>query len=447
MGGPLYTFNKILSTIVFSQRLRQKWGIPVIPILWDGGDDHDLAEVDEVAWPKGDEGISRFHFGISEDGKCPAWMVQLSETMYSAWEEFLESVHPATEYRRQFTEWFSVLWRESHSWCDLFDRFWLRIFKHHPLLIVRPWETSFREMARTLMAAEVKNPFASMEAVANTTGGISNAGYKPQVHKKIGLCNFLYIDEERRRTVTFEDGLFKIEGRETPIRPDDLHKECLDHAERFSPNALLRPVVQDAILPNAASVLGPAEIAYHAQLEELYKHHSVWRSWIVPRLSITIATSGQTARMEELGLSWTDLKRDENELAKSLTSARKEDLALENLRHLGSHFRETHKTVIQLLRSGRKHLVEPTESQMNRIEKILGQIQDLLSREEAKRDSTRLGRIRGLKMNLLPEDHLQERTIGLPLLLCRHGFDWIDPLFENALSWNGESHYVITLGK
>ena len=447
LGGPLYTFSKILTAVVLSQKLREKWQIPVIPVLWDGGDDHDLGEMDEVAWPKGDDGIARFHFGIGDTGIRPAWMIQLTEKMHLAWEEFLDSAHPSTEYRGRFTDWYSSLWRESPSWCDLFDRFWLKIFEHHPLLIVRPWASPFRQMAGTLMAAEVENPQASMIAVADTTIELSKACYKPQVHKKMGLCNFLYIDGEGRRPVTYERDRFRIEGEDGLIACEDLHQECLEYPERFSPNALLRPVVQDAILPNAAVIVGPSEIAYHAQLKGLYQRHSVNRSWIVPRFSITIANSGQRKKMEELGLSWSDLKRDESEIAKNLASIGTEDQALEKLRTLDSQFHTAREVFIDLLRSGRQHLVEPAEAQMSRIEKILGQIQDLLLRDEAKRDATCLGRIRGLKTNLLPEGNLQERVYSLAWLVCRHGFDWIEPLLENTHSWDGESHYVITLGK
>lgn len=447
MGGPRYTFNKILSAIVFSQQLEVKWGIPVIPVLWDGGDDHDLAEVDEIAWPKGDEGISRFHFGISGEGAHPAWSIQLTNSMRQSWEQFLETVHPPTEYRQQFLEWTASLWGESHTWCDLFDRFWLKIFANYPLLIVRPWEALFRKMAREILSAEVEDPRTSMEAVAHTTTEVVQAGYKPQVHKRMGVCNFFYLEGQIRRSVTYEAGQFRIEGREEPVPQEELRQECTSHPEHFSPNALLRPVVQDAILPGAAVVLGPAEIAYHTQLKALYTHHSISHSWVIPRLSLTFMTAGQKERMEELGLSWTDLKRDEAELVKGLTSLESEDPVLVRLQALGEDLGETRRAVTSLLQTERPHLVEPSENQLDRMEKILHQVQDLLVRDTAKRDSIRHKRIRGLKTHLLPEDHLQERLYGLPVLLCRHGFDWIDPLVENALGWKGDSHFVITIGK
>jgi bacillithiol synthase len=446
LGGPLYTFSKILSAVSFSSQLRQEWKVPVIPILWDGGDDHDLGEVDDVVWPRGEEGISHFHFGIGEGGARPAWKVSLNEAMYQAWEKFLESVHPATEYRTQFNEWFSGLWHESYSWCDLFDRFWLRIFENHPLLIVRPWEMPFRKMARDVMAAEIADPTVSMEAVAETTARIATTGYKPQVHKKSGVCNFFFLQEEGRRSVTYEEGFFRIDGIEAPVPKHQLLEEYHHHPERFSPNALLRPVLQDAILPSAVSVLGPSEIAYHAQLQGLYLRHSTNRSWIIPRLSITFATSGQIARMEEMGLSWGDLKRDEAELAKNLTATVDEDPALVDLRGLVIQLQQTREKVIGHLREGRQHLIEPADSQLGRVEKTMHQIQDLLLRDAAKRDATRVARIRSLKINLLPEGNLQERIYGLPLLLCRHGFDWIESILENTSTLNGESHFVITLG-
>jgi uncharacterized protein YllA (UPF0747 family) len=77
--------------------------------------------------------------------------------------------------------------------------------------------------------------------------------------------------------------------------------------DRFSPNAALRPVVQDAILPTVASVLGPSELLYHAQIRDLYKHFGVFRPCLLPRPNAVLVDRRTERLMEKLRVSIDDL--------------------------------------------------------------------------------------------------------------------------------------------
>src|SRR5207247_11046987 len=50
--GPLYTVHKALSAIALARRLEQERGVPVVPVFWVAGDDHDFAEANH-AWVLG----------------------------------------------------------------------------------------------------------------------------------------------------------------------------------------------------------------------------------------------------------------------------------------------------------------------------------------------------------------------------------------------------------
>ena len=77
--------------------------------------------------------------------------------------------------------------------------------------------------------------------------------------------------------------------------PAALAAEAVDHPERFSPNVLLRPIVQDALFPTVCYVAGPSELAYLGQLRGVYEHFGVPMPIMYPRARATLIDSA-TAR-------------------------------------------------------------------------------------------------------------------------------------------------------
>lgn len=445
LGGPLYTFSKILTAVVLADRLREEWEIPVVPVLWDGGDDHDLPEIDQLIWNSLEKGNEAFHFGIAEKPGRPAWSVDLETEQLEALKGFLEGVQPQGDYGRNLIELVSSIWRESTTWCDFYDRFWLRVFENCPLLVIRPWERAFRELAVPILETEILLPDQSRLDIEASSEQLALAGYKPLIHKSPGTCPFFFIHEGQRLPVREVGGDLVVEGvLQKP--PDRFLQDYQAQPESLSPNATLRPVVQDAILPTGATVLGPSEIAYHAQLDRLYRRHGIPRAPIVPRLSMTIASHAQIHRMEETGLAWGDLQRDDRELMKRAAAAT-DDLSLAQARLLESQVQEARSGMIEHLQNDRKHLVDPVDSQFGRIEKTIQQIQDLIARDIARRDSIRLARIQNLKNTLYPDGDLQERIFSLAYFMGKFGQSWVESLIAESRTWDGKNHIVYIPGE
>ena len=442
LGGPLYTFAKIVSAIAFAERLQERWKVPVVPVLWDGGDDHDLAEVDHLHWPDLEGEPRKFHIDLSPFQGHSAWSVPLTSDMLSNLLGFIEEIHPETEFRKQTTEFICSTWADSRSWCDFFDRFWLRIFEKSPLLVIRPWDDGFRKAATRVLQEEVAHPEAFLADFERISEDLRDAGYKPHVHKKEGVCSFFRIEGGKRLSVNYWEGDFHIQEHEHPIPPEQMLAEYLDNPSLLSPNALVRPVVQDSILPTAVSVLGPGEIAYHAQIGAIYERHRVPRPWIVPRFSLSIASRNQAKHLEDLGISWLDLLRDDNELAKETVTSESLETALQILENLKTETDSAGALLRDLAIGAKSDMARGIESQFGKIKKTLSQVEDLVKRDETKRQSSTVSRLRRLKGNLRPDGELQERIYGLAPYLCRHGFDWIEDIMCAAADWDGKEHIL-----
>ncbi len=192
--------------------------------------------------------------------------------------------------------------------------------------------------------------------------------------------------------------------------------------ERLSPNALLRPVFQDAILPTAAYIGGPAEIAYFAQTGVLYQHILGRQTPVLPRLSATLITGREARTMEHDGIDLPDILRLPQEELTHRVGAR--NLPLEGKQKLhaaGSALTDELDALTAWMRSLDADLGRSADVAAGKMRYQLNRLRRLAARRELEQDASIRRRVGALYASVYPSGHLQERSVGAAAALARFG--------------------------
>src|SRR5690606_19546672 len=134
-------------------------------------------------------------------------------------------------------------------------------------------------------ARVINHPGHTSRLAARAGDALEAAGYHAQVVPQPDAVALFYM-RDARESLHYRDGRFEAGG--SSWTQAELLAELDTHPEHFSPNVLLRAVVQDTLLPTIAYVAGPSELAYLGQLREVYAFHETAMPLIVPRATATL---------------------------------------------------------------------------------------------------------------------------------------------------------------
>ncbi len=178
------------------------------------------------------------------------------------------------------------------------------------------------------------------------------------------------LENGQRQTLRRQNGNYIAGGRIIPAA------ELEARAEYLSPNALLRPVVQDYILPTIAYVGGPAELAYLAQSEVIYRELLGRQPVSLHRTGFTVLDSHSRKLMERYGLCLQDFFHGELELRQRIAArlvppelqslmTHTKDVAAGAIRRLSAELERFDPTLEKAAARSRRKM----EHQINKIER------------------------------------------------------------------------------
>ncbi len=418
LSGPSYTIFKALTAVRLVQELRAE-GISAVPIFWLASEDHDLAEVDHVWLFDQDIKASSISVANEVTNGGPVGEVVLRNVPFAEIREALGNLPFAEEVCDRLKRSYAP----GATFTCAFRNFLQDLLGSFGLLFLDPLAPSIREIARPFLAETAARVPELLEGVKARDRELAEGGYHSQVHLD-EASSLLFLLDGKRTPLRWKDGQFA--SREKTYRTEDLQ----DMAERLSPNALLRPVMQDYLLPTVAYVGGPAEVAYMAQSQVLYQKLLGRMPVIFPRNSFTLLDSRAEKLIERYGLSMPDLF-DHQEKVKSRIAAKLVP------RELADTFASLESSISTALSGLKKNLrsFDPTlEAAAQKSEaKMLYQLRhlsDKTARETLRRDE-RSGREANYLVDLVyPHRRLQERFYSIVPFLAKHGPDLPQRLFE-----------------
>jgi bacillithiol biosynthesis cysteine-adding enzyme BshC len=432
-GGPCYTLYKALTAIKLARQLTDQ-GIPAVPIFWLATEDHDLAETDHC-WLFG---LDRRPRRVSARVKGLTGQPVGSLVLDSVPLDELKATLDGLPYADDVVERVVAAYQPGRTMGEAFRALLSDLLGDRGLLFFDPLDPQIREIAAPFLLNAFERSDELSQAILARDAELKSAGYHSQVLVEPQSSLFLHLENGRRVALRRHDGAYFHDAHR--YAPGELEAD----PAALSPNALLRPVMQDYLLPTAAYIGGPAEVAYFAQSEVLYSRLLGRMPVAVPRSGFTLLDERAYAMLNRFDLTLLDCLQPEENVRERIAAK----LLPANLQRV---FDEAGTAVLQ----STEHLCatldafDPTLGAAMRKSAIKMQYQLDKNRSKAAREALRrekratenAAKLSGL---LYPERHLQERLYSFLPLLAWQGMDLIETLYENTYR-SCPDHLLMTL--
>ena len=414
-GGPAYTVYKAVTAVRLANELSAK-GVPAVPIFWLATEDHDFPEVAH-AWV-----FNAARQPIRLDVQAPAEFAGKARPVGG----IPVARFPMDELRRALNgfphceEVASAVEAAYHPGATLgaaFRALLKTLLGKLGLLVLDPLDPAVRAIGAPFMAEALSAATELKATLLERNREIIAAGYHAQVHLEPKTSLFFLLDKGERTTLRMKDAEF------VSLR---------DRAADVSPNALLRPVWQDYLLPTVAYAGGPAELAYLAQSSVMYERLLGRMPVVLSRCGFTLLDGRASKLLERFRLNLADTLVPEEALKARIAQAlipadlkaKFEDTSAAfgaRLDGLVASVNAFDPTLGAALSKGRAKILHQVDNVRRKTER------EALRRDaRAGADAAYLG---GL---LYPHRHLQERLYSFLPFLAQHGLDLADRIYETA---------------
>ena len=225
---------------------------------------------------------------------------------------------------------------------------------------------------------------------------------------------------------------FVVHDTEIVFTKDELRKELDEHPEHFSPNVILRGLLQEVILPNIAFIGGGGELAYWLELKDLFLHYHVPFPVLILRNSFLLIEEKHLHLMHKLNIPETDLFKGEQVLLNKIVrekSTHKLDLKEEELK-----LESVYNGIKQIVKQIDVTLLQHTEALQTKALKTLSALEKKMLRAEKKKFEDTKNQLAKIFNSLFPNGNLQERTENFTLYYAKWGDDFLDIIYKNSLT-------------
>jgi bacillithiol biosynthesis cysteine-adding enzyme BshC len=413
LGGPAFAIYKALTAIQQAKQLTET-GADCVPVFWLATEDHDFAEVAQCVLRTANGALHPVTIpGTAPEG-TPVGRIAIGEQGAAAINEAAKLL-PESPYR----DWLIESYQPQETMGSAFGKFFARIFAEHGLILLDPADITFHQLAAPIYRDAVVRCGEIVDALEQRGRALEAAGYHEQV-KVTNSTTPLFADKDGIRTPVRRDGNEFVIGEER-CSLEHLDACVAQHPEKFSPNVLLRPVVQDFLLPTVAYFGGPAEVAYFAQVAVVYEKLLGKVTPIRPRFSATLLDARTQRHLQNYKISPQECFTSEQEL-RELLAAKALPAEIETV------FSQSEEELIVLIERLTEAVTKLDATLREAAEhsgsKMRHQLQQLLgraARAQATRNTEITRHATVLTSTLYPNQELQEREIAGVSFLAQFG--------------------------
>ena len=438
LTGPMYTLYKAMTTIRLAKEQREKLGRPVVPVFWVASEDHDWLEIRETFILNSNGKLASCRLPGDGGGKSvgnqpvPTWAkieAQLIGAMPDS--EFRSSVlkqcKQFLEQAENLTQWFVLTLQ------------WL--VKKWGLIFFDPLLPEFKRLAAPMYEQILKMHSDVRDALTKRTQEWVKLGFEAQI-QQTGIDVNLFLSMPERKLIQYIDQTFYLKGQEEPWDLDALNELLAQAPERFSPNVVTRPIVQEYLFPTLAYVPGPGELNYWAQLGEVFETFGFIMPILYPRVSVVVLTAAWQKSLNKEALTLDEVYRGLEKHQERCVRERDDQHIDERIDRLRSQIEKAYAELVPL-----KEIHANVQDWLIRNEAKVNFQVDYLKKKvwqaQRKRCREQLIRLQELQDGIAPNHSRQERVLNPLSFVARYGLSFVDRIAELPMTGDFSEHQII----
>ncbi|HTP31337.1 MAG TPA: bacillithiol biosynthesis cysteine-adding enzyme BshC [Candidatus Acidoferrales bacterium] len=417
-SGPCYTIYKVLHAVKLAAWLTEN-GIDAVPLFWLATEDHDFAEVNH-AWVFDAAHRPRKIEMRRSASEQPVGDVTLTAPPVNELRAAMEGLPFADDVAHLVQE----TYRAGSTMGQAFGALLRRLIEGFDVLYVDPMLPAFRELAAPTLRAAGEAAPALTERILRRNRDLTDAGYHAQVHVE-DHTSFVFLLENGKRLGLRRTGQDYVHNSRRFTS-----RELMDRAASLSPNAILRPVIQDSMLPTVAYIGGPAEIAYLAQSEVVYRTLLGRMPVAVPRTGFTVLDARSEKLMARYALTLGDFFQGETTLRERMASRLIPPALSTRMLETTAAIDTAVSRLYGEMRDFDPTLGRALEHSSKKIRYQIDKMAHKAGREAMRREDRASSDASYLSGLIYPERHLQERLYSVLPLLAQHGLDLVTKIYD-----------------
>lgn len=417
-SGPVFFVYKILQTIKTCTYLKEYFpDFNFVPVYWMASEDHDFAEINHFK-------TENNYYETNEKSGGPVGRIEISDTYFiSEFEkEFKDSIF-GTELILMMKE----VYKTGNTLTEAIKILVNRLFSEFGLLILDGDSKALKNQMKEIFKDELLH-FSLHKNSKNKVDLLTEKYGKVQVNPR--EINLFYLSDTRDR-IEFDGQKYNVVDKNIQFTEEEILSELENHPEKFSPNALMRPVYQENVLPNLAYIGGNAEIMYWLELKDYFSEINIPFPILIPRNSMLFLKEKTLGKIEKLDLTIEDFFQnftvitnqkilEDNAILKLLDE--KENLLINNFSELRASAETTEKSFGNMVKAEEVRQLKSFKRMKKR----------LLHAEKIKQNEL-LERLENLFLDVHPAKTWQERVYNFSVFFSDYGYSWLENCLEEMV--------------
>lgn len=431
-GGPLYTVYKAFTAIALAKRLETILDAPVLALFWIASDDHDWEEANHVHLLDTGNTIRRLSLEGDAEPARSMGRRRLGDGAETALNEISEAL-PPSDFVAPLLDSLREAYQGDRTVAAAFADTLAGTLDGLCVGVVDAQDPVIRRLGAPVIGRELVETGAHQQALRDRTRELEAAGYDAQVPVLAGASNVFHEDDEhgRERLLRDEQG-WVLRASDRRLSDEALWTLWEEDPARFSPNVVLRPVVESAVFPTLAYVGGPGEVRYLAQTGRLFECHGIGMPLVYPRLSVTLLEGKVSKVLDRFGLEVDSFRRPVQELISAAIQAEVPAEVHSALASLRASLQDGYQAVYDAAEAVDPTLKGPIFNARNEAFRGLSEVEKKVRQHVKLRQESEHEQIEKAAANLAPLGKPQERVLNVHQYLARYGRDLISAILAEV---------------